>query len=159
MAHDNFQRMMRLAEEFFATKDDPAQISVTEEVMEKLRQIHPATMSEEANENGPIAWILLLPTTDLLMHRFLRREITERELLEATPPGAAYDCLYLCSALVLPEFRRKGLAKEVICRAIQSIRKDHTIRALFVWTFSEEGDALARTVAQAVDLPLYGRES
>jgi putative aminopeptidase FrvX len=59
----------------------------------------------------------------------------------------------------LPEFRRKGLAKGIICRAIQSIRKDHPIKALFVWTFSEEGGALARTVARAVDLPLYGRES
>ena len=42
----NFDRMIQLADEFFQTKNDPSQISVTEDVMERLKQIHPSTMSE-----------------------------------------------------------------------------------------------------------------
>ncbi len=54
---DNLQRMMRLAEEFFETKNDPDQISVTEVIRDRLHELHPSTMSEKRNENGPIAWV------------------------------------------------------------------------------------------------------
>ena len=45
------------------------------------------------------------------MREFLAGRISERKLLEMTGPGGTYDALYLCSALVLPEFRKQGLAR------------------------------------------------
>lgn len=90
----NLERMIRLAEEFFATKNDPAQISVTEEVMKRLREIHPASLSEHDDGNGPVAWVLLIPTTSELMNRFIAKQITENELLEQTPvPGSTMPCI------------------------------------------------------------------
>lgn len=151
--------MIRLAEEFFDMKNDPDQLSMDEESMARLREIHPDTMSEEKDENGPIAWILVIPTTHALMERFTRGEINERELLNRTPSGGVYDALYLCSALVLPEHRGKGLARRLTSRAISSIRHDHHIRSLFYWSFSGTGDALAASVAREFDLPLYGRKA
>ena len=156
---DNLGRMIRLAEEFFDMKNDPDQLSVDAESMAKLREIHPDTMSEEKDEKGPIAWVLVIPTTHALMEAFIRGEINERELLEGTLPGGSYDALYLCSALVLPEHRGKGLARRLTSRAISSIRKDHPLRSLFYWSFSGEGDTLAASVARESGLPLYRRKA
>ena len=129
MPENNLDRMIALAEEFFGTRSDPEQISVNEEVMERLHAIHPNTLSEQRNENGPIAWILLIPTVSDVMQQFIEKKITEKELLDRTldesshrPLGETYDALYLCSALVLPEERGKGIAKRLATKAIKCDR-------------------------------------
>jgi GNAT superfamily N-acetyltransferase len=147
--------MIRLAEEFFVTKNDPSQISVTEEVMERLRQIHHATLSERGDGNGPIAWVIVIPITQDLMRRFIAGRINERELLEKIPFGAVYDVVYLCSALVLPEHRGKGLAKQLMCTAVKTIQENHPITSLLYWSFSGEGTRLAESVARSLKLPLH----
>src|SRR5512142_1702102 len=96
----NLDRLIALATEVFDAKNDPEQISVTEQDMERLHALHPASMTQEATEDGPIAWILIFPTTHDLMERFLRREISERMLLSLTPKGGKFEAVYLCSALV-----------------------------------------------------------
>ena len=149
--------MIQLAEEFFATKNDPEQISVTPEVMERLRHIHPASLSEYNDGNGPVAWVLLIPTTHYLMERFVAEEISEQELLDETPLEGKYDAIYLCSALVLPEHRGKGHAKRLMCDAIKVIRKNHPIEHLFYWAFSEQGEKLAASGAEALGIPLHSR--
>ncbi|MCX6134403.1 MAG: hypothetical protein NTU47_11375 [Ignavibacteriales bacterium] len=157
MGLDNLQRMILLAEEFFETKNDPGQISVTEEVMSTLRKIHPSTLAEKRNDDGPIAWILVLPTTLRLMKEFIAEQINERELLEKTPVGAKYEAVYLCSALVLPEHRGKGLARGLTIQAVKSIQNDHPIQYLFCWPFSNEGKKLADSVAGLLGLSLRSR--
>jgi GNAT superfamily N-acetyltransferase len=153
----NLERMIQLADEFFAAKNDPDQISVTPEVMERLRQLHPATMGERGDGDEPVAWVLVIPTTNELMKRFIEKEINEKELLDATPIGGKYNAIYLCSALVLPEFRGKGIAKHLLCSAIAAIRKDHPIASLFYWAFSVEGEKLAAAASQESGIPLYKR--
>jgi GNAT superfamily N-acetyltransferase len=154
----NLERMIRLAEDFFDMKNDPDQLSVDAGTMETLRAIHPDTMLEESDINGPIAWMLVIPTTRRLMDEFIQGRINERQLLDATPRGGTYDALYLCSALVLPEHRGKGLARRLASRAIASIRRDHPITSLFYWGFSGAGDALAASVAREFNLPLFSRK-
>ncbi len=157
MAQENLERMIKLAEEFFETKNDPEQISVTEETMEQLRGIDPATMSEFSSEKGPVAWVLVIPTTRSLMEQFVTKEITERDLLALTPIGGTFEAVYLCSALVLPEARGKGLAKRLATEAVKSIASRHPIRFLFYWGFSREGENLASAIARTVGLPLSRR--
>jgi len=107
----NYERMMQLAEDTFAVKNDPSQLDVDEEVINHLLKIHPSTVSEKDDGDGPVAWILLLPTTEKLMHQFLNKEITEKELYVRTPLNEKYDAVYFCSAMVLEEFRKKELQK------------------------------------------------
>jgi len=153
----NYQRLIKLAEETFAMNSDSSQISVNEEVRERLIRIHPATLSEFRDENGPVAWLLVIPTTIELMNRFLSKEITEKELFELTPLNASYDALYLCSGLVLEEYRRKGIIRQLALKAIEDIRKDHPIRFLFNWAFTKEGDLAAEALAKWTGLPLQKR--
>lgn len=159
MYEENLERMIRLAGEFFNTKDDPNQISVNKRTISRLRRIHPSTMSERCDKNGPIAWVLVVPTTHKVMEKFIAKEINEQELLQKTPLRAEYDALYLCSALVLPEHRGKGLAKRLLARAVRSIQKQHPIKYLFFWAFSVEGERLAASVAKKLRLPLLQRKA
>jgi len=147
--------MIALVTEFFNTRNDPDQISVNDEQRKRLEAIHPDTMSEYANEDGPVVWILMIPTTSDTMQRFLKSDISERQLLMETKPGDTYDAIYLCSAYVLPEFRRKGLAKKTAMEAIANMQKDHPIKALYYWPFSEDGKASAQALAKELGLPLY----
>ena len=149
--------MIELADDVFASRSDPNQLDVNPGVLHHLRKIHPATVSEYVDGNGPVAWILLIPTTLDLMKRFLEREISEKELYELTPLNTTYEALYLCSAMVLKEFRRKGIAKRLTLEAIEKIRKDHPVKALFVWTFSKEGLISSESLAKLISLPLYKR--
>ena len=151
---DNFNRMIQLVSEFFDTRNDPDQISVSPEEREKLEAIHPDTMTEVANENGPIVWILLVPTTHIIMEQFISGAITEKQLLDQTPLNTAYEALYLCSATVLTEFQRQGLAKKAVLSGISNIRKDRPIKTLFYWPFSNEGRKLAQSVAATLDMEL-----
>lgn len=157
MGHSNLERMIGLAEKFFSAKNDPNQIAVTEEVMTRLRQIHAATLTEQDDGSGPVAWVMVIPTTRELMEQFIAKEISEKDLLEKTPLHAKYDVIYLCSALVLPEHRGKGLAKRLLCKAIKCIQADCLINCLFCWPFSPEGRNLAASVARDVELPLLER--
>ena len=158
MPGDRLQRMIDLAETFFGTKNDPSQLAITPEVMERLRRIHPRSMTETADDQGPYVWIILIPTTDGVMKEFLAGRIDERELLERTPPNVACEALYLCSALVLPEFRGQGLALRAVCEAIAEIRTIHPLRTLFYWSFSGEGERLAKAVARETGLPVRQRK-
>ena len=154
MTLPNYGRMLRLADEFFSVRTDPEQLNVTPEMMDRMKRIHPATLSDYSTPDGPVVWILVIPTTRAVMERFLKKDISEPQLLDFTPMPGVYDALYLCSALVLPEYRKKGLAVKVANEAIASIRGDHPIRTLFYWEFSEEGRRLAEAVSRASGLPL-----
>lgn len=150
--------MIQLADEAFAVKDDPTQLDVNERVLDRLHRIHPATVAEYNDGNGPVAWVLLIPTTTELMNRFLTGDISEKQLFDLTPLDTKYDALYLCSAMVLEEYRRRGITRQLSLQAIEAIRKDHPLQAAFVWTFSPEGDLAAEKIAQLAGLPLYKRE-
>ncbi len=158
MPSDNFIRMIQLATEFFHTQNDPSQLSIDETVMERLHRIHPAAMGEKTDANGPIAWTIIIPTTLAIMNRFIDRSIGEQELVELTVRENKFEAVYLCSALVLPEHRGKGLAKELVCSSVRTVQKDHSLRHLFFWAFSSEGDALAQAIAKELHLPLLRRK-
>ncbi len=149
--------MIQLAEEVFDAKHDPEQLEVNEDVLARFQQMHPACISEYNEGNGPIAWILLIPTTTELMDRFLARTLSEKDLFNLTPLNTSYEAIYLCSAMVLEEYRRKGIAKQMTLEAIQKIRQDHPIKCLFAWPFTQEGDIAAVSLAKAISLPLHKR--
>jgi len=157
MSKSNFERMIELSDEVFSSRTDPDQLNINENVMEHLQLIHPDTISEYDDGNGPICWILCIPTTLDLMNQFINKEISERELYEQTPLNAKYEAIYMCSALLLEEFRGKGIAQRVGMKAIENIMVDHSIKALFFWSFSKEGEKLADKASALMGLPLYKR--
>jgi hypothetical protein len=157
MSKSNFERLIQLSDEVFSSRTDPDQLNVNETVMEHLQLIHPNTISEYDDGNGPVCWILCIPTTLDLMNQFINKKISERELYELTPLNAKYEAIYMCSALLLEEFRGKGIAQGLAIKAIEGIQLGHSIKALFLWAFSKEGEKLAEKIAGLTGLPLYKR--
>jgi ribosomal protein S18 acetylase RimI-like enzyme len=158
MAPSNFERMVMLANNVFDTRSDSSQLNVNEEVINRLHSIHPATLSEYNDGNGPVAWILVFPTTSELMEKFIGNKISEQQLYDLTPLETDYTAIYLCSALVLPEYRKKGIATNLTVQAIENIKKDHSIKSLFVWPFSKEGYELAEKIAVLTGIPLKKKQ-
>ncbi len=128
-----------------------------EDIIAGLQKLHPATLSEYNDGNGPVAWILLIPTTLEVMHQFIEKKISEKKLYELTKPGTTFEAVYLCSGVVLEEYRRKGIARDLTMHAINEIRKEHPLKALYVWSFTEEGDKASEAIAQLAALSLYKR--
>lgn len=155
----NLERMIALAEDVFDVRNDPSQLAITPEVMDLLRRLHHATLREESTPDGPIAWMIVIPTSRDTMRRFLAGELDEPELLDCAVREVSCEAVYLCSALVLPEYRKKGIARRMVLDSIAEIGRDHRIRDLYVWPFSKEGDLLAVSISRACGLPLSKRQS
>jgi ribosomal protein S18 acetylase RimI-like enzyme len=158
MYKNNLERMIQLAGDFFQAHDDPDQISVDENIIQRLRELHPATITQEEDEDGPIAWILLIPTTEYVMNKFIAGAINENDLLNLTPKNTICTALYLCSALVLPEYRGKGIARRLTVEAVKSMQQQFPLKSLFYWSFSLEGEGLALSISKETGLPLFKRE-
>ncbi|MEN9523318.1 MAG: hypothetical protein RL065_1695 [Bacteroidota bacterium] len=154
----NYERMIQLVDDIFAAHHDSNQLDVDESVIAQLKKLHPNTVSELIEGDGPILWAIIIPTTESLMTEFINKKISESELLNLTPIGIAYDALYLCSVMILPEYRNKGLALNTTTQAIQLICKQHPIKQLFVWAFTHEGSNLATKIAHQLNLPLLSRQ-
>jgi hypothetical protein len=155
MSLSNFEKMIQLATDSFDVKNDPNQLDVNENVIKRLLEIHPGAVTEKDDGNGPIIWILLIPTTNKIMEQFIDNQISELKLFEQTPVGIAYESIYLCSAMTLIEHRQKGITKKLCIEAIENIRKSNPITSLFVWPFSVEGERLAEKIAHETGLPLF----
>ena len=151
--------MMKIIDEVFAVRNDPEQLQVNQQVLEKLEQIHPASLSEYNEGSGPAVWVLVIPATAELMFCFVEGKISEQQLFDMTKPGMKYDALYLCSATALQEYRGKGHTRRLCCEAIESIRAAHPLKTLFVWAFTPEGSALAESIARKTKLPLLKRKT
>jgi hypothetical protein len=150
----NYQRMLTLIDEVFATRTDPDQIQVTQQQIKILEKIHPNCLSEVSDENGPLIWLLVIPTTAELMNHFLKNQLTERELLERTPIAVHHNAIYLCSVTTLPEASGKGKTFQLCMQTIHEIMQTHPIQYLFVWPFTKAGEALAKKIAHASHLKL-----
>lgn len=155
MSSTNFERMLSLAETSFDVRNDPNQLDVNEEVIHRLLQIHPSAVVEKNEDDGPVIWIILIPTTIILMQQFLQNHISEKELFDNTPIGISYDAIYLCSAITLEEYRGKGITKNLCTEAIENIKEDNPISSIFVWSFSKEGEHLAEAIAEKTQLSLF----
>jgi hypothetical protein len=154
----NFERMMQIIDEVFSTREDPDQLQVNEKVIARLQELHPATLSEYNDGNGPAIWVLIIPTVKELMEKFLRGEISEQELFDRTKPGMKFDSIYLCSATVLPEYRRKGMTLKMTVDAINAMKKDFPVERLFVWPFSEEGKFLAQKIGEVTGMKVFFKD-
>lgn len=155
MEKPNFQRMILLAESIFNSKNDDRQIAFTDEDMEQMQNLHPHVMNEAADENGPFSWVTILPTSKENMLLFLDHQMNEKELLQNTTAQTPFECLYLCSALTLPEYRNKNATFHLTLSAITAISIDHPIQSLFAWPFSESGRQLCEKISKTTQLPVH----
>jgi hypothetical protein len=153
----NEARMYELIDDVFDTQNDSTQLRFSENDIEKLISLSPHTLQEAANEDGPYAWISVFPTSLDLMNQFVSEQINERQLFDLTNKEDSNEVVYLCSAIVLPEFRNQGLALKFTIQAIEALQLSYPIRVALVWPFSDNGLRLAEKAAEACGLSLRAR--
>lgn len=151
-------QMMALAEETFGSRDDPDQMPVTQESADKLSTLTPDWLKYKVDPDGRLmSFAVVTPTTREIAERFLSGEITEREILELTTPQERYSALYLASAVTVPEFRRQGVATELLKELIAGIpTTDDPL--LFAWTFNDGGKALVKRLESVLGREIKYRE-
>lgn len=151
------EKMFGLAEDFFATHNDPSQIPVTTEALARLNALHPATVLFRLEEGELVSWIVSLPTQRALMEQFLHGEITERQLLEKTVPQETYEALYMCSAFTVEVHRRKGYALSLFAEALRRLPLEPSA-PLFAWPVSYEGKMTAEKLHRLLPRPFFIKE-
>lgn len=153
-----YRKMEYIAESLFGTQNDPEQILINEEANRKLRGIHQDTILWREDGNGnPISWIVVVPTSIPIMEKFLKREISEQKLFDIATEEKKFDALYLCSAITIPEYRKRGLAMELMLEAIEKFAPKKE-QPLFSWPYSPEGDSLIRKLEEKLGRKILLRE-
>lgn len=94
----------------------------------------------------PIAWSLVLPTKNKIKQKFLSGNINEKELFEESINNRSFESLYLFAVIVLPEYRRRGFAKELMGYQINYFREKYNINSFFAWTLTNEGKKLIESL-------------
>lgn len=142
------QKTLEITEQFYGTASHPEQIPIIKDSFDKLMSLHPEAIKLKADENGePLSWVVVIPTGKDLMEKFLKNEITEKELFDRAVEEKKFEALYLCSAFTIPEYRGKGYAKELLKEAINEFAPTDTI-PLYGWIYSKEGEKLVKVLGQ-----------
>jgi hypothetical protein len=147
-------KIISVDEKFFRTTNDSQQIPITKEALDKILQLHSNAFLYKLENNEPISWVVVVPTSKDLADKFLNDEISERELLDLTKPQLVYEAIYLCSATTMPEHRRKGYVIEMMKEAIGSIPHKEDVK-LFAWAYSPEGKALMEKAAREFGVKIW----
>ena len=153
------QKTRDIAEQFYGTETHPDHIPINADSAAKLDSISTIWFNCALDEKGePISWVVLIPTSHDLMQAFVSGTITERQLFDATATETPQEALYLCSALTIPAYRRKGLAMKLMLEAVETFEATGP-KELFAWPYSPEGEQMIKTMSERLKRKIYIRES
>lgn len=151
-----------LAEKYFGAEDDETQMGTSYENSKWLYKHIPESINIIKINNKRVGFTFLLPCTRKDMHDFISKEINERQLWERVKKNKRlknFDSIYLCSAFVLPEYRRKGLALKTSKVHINHlVKKCKNKVSLFYWNWSKEGEKLALRLAKDLKIKTHSRK-
>ena len=138
---EQLNELYSFVEPFFQTESDPTQIPASSETYRRLLSIDSHCIAIRADKNDKIvSYAAVLPTTNELMTKFLKHEINEREMFNATTSSLVPESLYLMAIAVAKEYRGKGDVFGMMKEIIDHFKKLNQKINVFVWEFSEEGE-------------------
>ena len=147
------EKMNTVAMELFHTENDDTQASPTlEKSLQVINKEKYNFISINDDNNEPIAWSLVMPTSLEVMDNFLSEKITERELLETSRADDKFEALYLFAVIVLPEHRRSGLGQFLFKTQIEYFKEKYNITEFYTWWFSEEGKKLGDSLEKKLGI-------
>ncbi|MBN2517506.1 MAG: hypothetical protein JXB14_01535 [Candidatus Altiarchaeota archaeon] len=114
----------RIAEGYFKTANDPEQAHITVKRARWLWRDCPECINIIKSDNMVVGSTLVLPCTTELMELFISKKINEEQLFDSIQKTVDYgsmQAIYLCSAVLIPGFRRKGLASQGLERSVRKM--------------------------------------
>lgn len=147
-----------LMEEYFKTESHPEEFQIN---MEAIRWNHDHLLdciNVIKYKGKVIGEIYVMPCTKEIMERFLADDINEKQMSEEIREKVNYrnfDCIYLCSSFIKPEFRGKGLSVEARIKTIKKVVGKRNIKPiLFYEPYTKEGEMSCKKVAKILGLKL-----
>lgn len=141
------KRGMEIAGEIFPASVGPDQMQATEENFQKLKSLNPNSILYDIRDGEIAGWAVVVPTSRELMEKFVNREIGEQAVLDLAEKQDSYPALYVCAAAVVPAYRRRGVAMNLVQEAIARMPLEPR-HELYAWTTSPEGVALIEKLQQ-----------
>lgn len=152
----------KIAEDYFGTQKNNNQIATTPENRDWFYKNIKDCINIIRFKEKIIGFSFTMPTTKKLMNSFISGKINERELFEKIKQEKIQqfpEAIYLCSAVIKKEFRRKGLVKEAFLKSLNKIISNSNKRPiLFYESYSAEGNSLAKKIADLIGLTLKSRK-
>lgn len=156
----DYNLISEMAERFFLTKNHPEQMQCKDVTWKFVSKHFPNSLNAIKDNKTVVGFTFTLPCDKKSMMEFVNKKITERDLFykirdEIKPKD--YETLYLVDSIILPTYRRKGLATRAFIRHIKEYQKSIKNIELFCWPVTEEGRMLARKIAKITGLKLRER--
>jgi hypothetical protein len=151
------QKGLEMAESIFETDAHPDQMQATPENFQKLKSLDVnSILYQVKDDNEPIAWVVVMPTQRAVAEKFITGTINEQEFLDNTEPAESYDAVYICAAATLPEYRRKGVASDLVKTALYRLplKVDYEI---YSWPTSAEGAEGLKKLGQKTGKVIHTR--
>lgn len=139
----DFEEMTIIGEQIFYTEDDDTQSKASVENCIGISNVDPYCYVSIKENDKNMAWSIVLPTSIDNMNKFLKGEINEAQLSEASKSNPCFECLYFMAVIVLPEYRKMGLAKFLLKEQIKYFQEKYSIDKFFGWIFTKDGNLLA----------------
>ncbi|MBI4145082.1 hypothetical protein HY493_02645 [Candidatus Woesearchaeota archaeon] len=158
LTFEDVQETSRLSERTFKTAHDAAQMRVADEKTRWIFLHRPETDNVIKMDGKVIGFTFIVLTNTRIMRDFLSGKISEEDIftLSKQVTKRTFTAIYLCASVILPEFRRKGLALRGFVKQIRNVTGTKK-PALFYWGYSKEGALLAEKVAKESGLPVHAR--
>ena len=140
--HADARRAAAIAEACFQSARDPTQMPIDDATVAWLLDTVPAYWNLIKYQGVVIGSTLILPTSRVLMQRFLCAELTEAELWAALrqSPIRSADCGSLAGAALRASHRRQGLALASLQASLDHfLAHDHPQPTVYCWIYSEGG--------------------
>jgi len=149
-ANKDIEKMNRIALELFGPGGD-SMVEPNLENAEKLISLEKNNLICFKENNQPISWALVLPTSREKAERFLKKEITELELFNRSVEKPLFESLYLFSVVTLPDYRKRGLSSRLVKYQIEYFRNKYKIKDFYAWALNPEGKSLIESLKKNVE--------
>lgn len=159
ISRKDFYDAVKLHVEEFEVESDFEQIQEEDVPYEKLIKNDCEEECILKDHDVVIGSTFVILTSIDIMNLFLQGKITERELLFESRKIKSYNSIYLCSSIIIQEYRRFGLifeAGKILLKKI--IEKNNFNPVIFGWTFSEAGSNLLKKTAKHFNLEYFEKK-
>lgn len=160
LTFEDVQETSVLSERTFKTANDAAQMRVAEEKTRWIFLHRPESDNVIKLDGKVIGFTFIVLTNTRIMQDFLSGKISEEDIFTRSKrvTKRTFTTIYLCASVILPQYRRKGLALQGFVKQIRKVMGTKN-PVLFYWGYSKEGALLAEKVAKESGLPIRARPS
>lgn len=118
---NDINKVFDIADKEFGVGSNSNMYNPTEEEFYNIQKKYPFSFCIIKNNNNVVGYVILFPCSNKLMTDFLNKKINEHELVKEIDKNITLEnveCLYLMSAYIDKEYRRKGIITEIYKKMI-----------------------------------------